>query len=103
MDSCQEGRPSQKRNIVKIYVKNNPVIQKTLDVIVNNIKNKNIDGGVYELTGPSTLNIAIGEQEVNHRFYRITCVQGSFTNEYFQYIDKPKGKWTHAKKEDLLK
>lgn len=83
--------------------KDNHIIKKTLDVIVNNIKKKNIDGGVYELTGPNTLNIAIGDTEVNHRFYRITCVQGSFTNEYFQYIDKPRGKWTHAKKEDLLK
>ncbi|RLA79851.1 MAG: glycosyl transferase, partial [Epsilonproteobacteria bacterium] len=35
--------------------------------------------------------------------YKYTCNQGGFTNEYFQYIDKPRGKWTHAKKEDLLK
>jgi len=83
--------------------KDNPIIKKTIDTIVKNIDNKNIDGGVYELTGPSTLNIAIGDKEVNHRFYRITCIQGSFTNEYFQYIDKPRGKWTHAKNEELLK
>ena len=83
--------------------KNNPIIEKTLEIIVKNIQNKNIEGGVYHLTGPTTLNIAIGEQEVNHRYYRVTCVQGSFTNEHFQYIDKPRGKWTHAKKEELLK
>jgi len=56
-----------------------------------------------ELTGPTTLNRAIGDKEVNHRYYRTTCIQGSFTNEHFQYIDKPRGKWTHAKSEELLK
>ncbi|QSZ41332.1 glycosyl transferase [Sulfurimonas aquatica] len=83
--------------------KNNPVIEKTLEIIVDNINKKKIDGGVYKLTGPSVLNDAIGDKKVNYRFYRLTCVQGSFTNEYFQYIDKPRGKWTHAKPEDLLK
>ena len=63
--------------------KNNPIIEKTVEIIVENIEQKKIGSGVYDLTGPSTLNIAIGDKEVNHRFYRLTCVQGSFTNEYF--------------------
>ena len=83
--------------------KGNPILQKTVEIIVENIEQKKIGSGVYDLTGPSTLNIAIGDQEVNHRFYRLTCVQGSFTNEHFQYIDKPRGKWTHAKNEELIK
>jgi len=83
--------------------KNNPILEKTLEIIVNNIEQRKIDGGVYHLTGPTVLNEAIGDNKVNHRYYRITCNQGGFTNEYFQYIDKPRGKWTYAKKEDLLK
>lgn len=83
--------------------KNNPHLQAALDMIVENIEQKNIGGGVYDLTGPTVLNKAIGDKLVNHRHNRYTCIQGSFTNEYFQYIDKPRGKWTHAKKEDLLK
>ena len=83
--------------------KNNPILEDALKIIVDNIENKKLGGGVYDLTGPTVLNIAIGDKEVNHRFYRVTCVQGSFTNEYFQYIDKPRGKWTYVKKEDLLK
>ena len=83
--------------------KNNPILQKTIDLIVDNIEKRKIDQGVYHLTGPVVLNNAIGDTAVNHRYYRITCNQGSFTNEHFQYIDKPRGKWTHAKKEDLLK
>lgn len=58
---------------------------------------------MYSLTGPMVLNKAIGEEEINYRLYKYTCIQGSFTNEHFQYLDKPRGKWTHAKKEDLLK
>jgi mannosyltransferase OCH1-like enzyme len=83
--------------------KGNPILEKTVQIIVENIEQKKIGSGVYDLTGPSTLNIAIGDQKVNHRFYRLTCVQGSFTNEHFQYIDKPRGKWTHAKNEELIK
>lgn len=81
----------------------NPIITKTLEIVVSNIQKRDIKGGVYNLTGPNTLNLAIGDKEVNHRFYRITCVQGSFTNEYFQYIDKPNGKWIHADRDKLLK
>ena len=82
---------------------NNPILIDAINLIVENINNKSIEGGVYKLTGPSVLNIAIGEKKVNHRYYRVTCTQGSFTNEHFQYIDKPRGKWTHAKNEELLK
>jgi mannosyltransferase OCH1-like enzyme len=82
---------------------NNPILTDTINLIVENINNKHIEGGVYNLTGPSVLNIAIGDKKVNHRYYRITCIQGSFTNEHFQYIDKPQGKWTHAKNHQLLK
>ena len=83
--------------------KSNTYLEKAINMIVDNIEKKNIGNGVYDLTGPTVLNKAIGDEEVNHRHNRITCVQGSFTNEYFQYIDKPRGKWTHVKKEDLLK
>lgn len=82
---------------------NNPHLQKALEMIVDNIEQKNIGGGVYDLTGPTVLNRAIGDQAVNNRHTKITCIQGSFSNEYFQYMDKPRGKWTHAKKEELLK
>lgn len=83
--------------------KNNPHLEKAIEIIVDNIEKKNIGSGVYDLTGPTALNKAIGDDEVNHRHNRITCIQGSFTNEYFQYIDKPRGKWTYAKNENLLK
>jgi hypothetical protein len=63
---------------------------------------KKIERGVYDLTGPTALNIALEGKEVNSRYYRYTALQGSFSNEHFQYIDKPRGKWTHMKTSDLL-
>ncbi|MDQ7005558.1 MAG: glycosyltransferase [Ghiorsea sp.] len=82
---------------------NHPILKETIDIIVDNIQNRRVDQGVYYLTGPVTFNTAIGDKEVNSRFYRVTCIQGSFTNEHFQYIDRPRSKWTHVANEDLLK
>lgn len=81
----------------------NEHLKNTLEVIVDNIENRRIDGGVYNLTGPTALNEAIGDKEVAHRHNKITCIQGSFTNEYFQYIDRPRSKWTYADNSSLLK
>lgn len=82
---------------------NNPILQEAINIVVGNIQNKNTHGGVYNLTGPNALNTALEGKTFNERYYRHTCVQGSFTNEYFQYIDKPRGKWIHKKESELLK
>ncbi len=58
----------------------------------------NIDTGstdnVYNLTGPGVFNSVLANSSVNTRYYVDVCNQGNFTNEYFQYLDKPEGKWT---------
>lgn len=83
--------------------KNNPILDEAINIIVDNINNEKVEGGVYSLTGPTALNAALENKQFNYRFYRYTCVQGSFTNEYFQYIDKPRSKWTHMENSELLK
>ena len=83
--------------------KSNPFLKETLDIIIDNIENRRIDGGVFVLTGPDTLNKALENKDVNTRRDKLTCAQGTFANEYFQYMDKKRGKWIHAKNEDLLK
>lgn len=83
--------------------KNNPILEKALNLIIENIEKRRVEKGVYSLTGPNALNQAIGDTKVNHRYYKYTCVQGSFTNEYFQYLDKPKGKWTHKENSEIIK
>ena len=83
----------------------NDILKRALEIVVENIEQKRVDGGVYKLTGPTVLNQAIDEanREINDRYYRITSIQGSFTNEYFQYLDKKEAKWNKVKNEDLLK
>ena len=67
--------------------KGNIIYKDTIDLIVNNIETNKGNMGVYSLTGPGVLHLGIGDKEVNYKLYRYICVQGSFTNEYFQYID----------------
>lgn len=83
--------------------KGNWIMRETLDLVIDNIEQRRIEGGVFSLTGPTTLNNAIGEREVIWRRDKFTCIQGTFSNEHFQYMDKKMGKWNHAKNEDLLK
>lgn len=83
--------------------KGNQFLQDTLNIVIDNIEQRRIDGGVFSLTGPTTLNQALEGKEINSRRDKITCAQGTFTNEHFQYMDKKRGKWNHAKNEDLLK
>lgn len=84
--------------------KNHPVIQATIKIIQHNIDTNKL-AGVFSLTGPIPFNAAIVNtaMKINNKLYRYVCVQGSFTNEYFQYIDKPNGKWTHKKPNEILK
>ena len=83
--------------------KDHPVLKEAVKIIVDNINN-NLKVGVFALTGPVPFSEAIlrNKQLINDRSYRYVCVQGSFTNEHFQYIDKPQGKWTHKKPEEII-
>lgn len=82
-----------------------PILEKAIKIINDNIINNDKTLGVYSLTGPVPFDQAIKNQQsiVNKKSYRNVCVQGSFTNEYFQYIDKPRGKWIHKKSEEIIK
>lgn len=71
----------------------NPHLAQMIEVVLNNIKERRLSN-IYELTGPGIFNQVLDADSVNTTYYRYTCNQGNFTNEYFQYIDKPQGKWT---------
>lgn len=71
----------------------NPHLAGMIEVVLSNIKERRLDN-IYELTGPGVFNKMLDIDKVNTRYYRYTCNQGNFTNEYFQYLDKPQGKWT---------
>ncbi|MBD0787943.1 glycosyl transferase [Vibrio sp. Y2-5] len=82
---------------------NNPHFKKVMDAIVNNIENYDPKKGVYGTTGPKVFNDVLSNEAIQSKRRRYVCIQGTFTNEYFQYLDKPRGKWTHMKSEDLIK
>lgn len=82
----------------------NKIFKDILNKVVLNIESNNKENSnVYGLTGPGVMNEVISNMNFKSRVYKKTCIQGSFTNEYFQYIDKPNGKWIHADVDKLLK
>ncbi len=97
---------TKKRDISNYFiasVKNNPHLEKMIEVLRNNI-NEDTLLNVYNLTGPGVFNLVLNKDEVNTTYYRYSCHQGNFTNEFFQYLDKPQGKWTkEQKKVDIVK
>lgn len=83
--------------------KGSTFLKDTLDIIIDNIKQRRVDGGVFSLTGPDTLNTALKDKVINTRRDKLTCIQGTFSNEYFQYMDKKHSKWNHKRNDELLK
>lgn len=82
---------------------NNPHLNKIISAIMSNIED-NIIKNVYDLTGPGVFNKNLNRNEVNKLSFRYVCNQGNFTNEYFQYMDKPIGKWTKEQQlKDIIK
>jgi mannosyltransferase OCH1-like enzyme len=77
--------------------KNNARLEQVISLILKNIAENKLTS-VYRMTGPGVFNQVMDADTVNAVSYRYVCSQGNFTNEYFQYIDKPQGKWTKAQK-----
>ena len=72
---------------------NNPHLQKVCNQILLNIKTRCTEN-IYDLTGPGVFTSVLRNENVQTVYYLTTVNQGNFTNEHFQYIDKPQGKWT---------
>jgi mannosyltransferase OCH1-like enzyme len=75
----------------------NPNLDLVIEAVLRNIENKTT-GRVYYLTGPGAMTQALDGLDLTTADYRYTCYQGTFTNEYFQYVDHPQGKWTRAQR-----
>jgi mannosyltransferase OCH1-like enzyme len=83
--------------------KNNPHLDLVIGSILDNI-DKSSSNDVAELTGPRVLDRALNALNLPAAYYNYTCYQGSFTNEFFQYVDLPQGKWTSAQEAiDIIK
>jgi mannosyltransferase OCH1-like enzyme len=78
-------------------IPDNAYFDPMIDEIMENIE-KNDFSDVWNTTGPGVFIRALAGKNVNKLRNCYVCLQGNFTNEYFQYIDKKEGKWIHAQK-----
>lgn len=99
---CKELYLRHKNSALTNYfiasTKGNPHLDLVIDSIVDNIEKRSSDE-VAELTGPWVLHHALNALDLPTASYKTTCYQGTFTNEFFQYVDHPQGKWIRAQEE----
>ncbi|MCL4122517.1 UNVERIFIED_CONTAM: hypothetical protein GTU68_039599 [Idotea baltica] len=119
MDGCLVAKPSKiLKGKTEMFIKakqlyitnyyfavapNNEKIKQCINTIITNIESGDTSLGVWNLTGPGVMDKIMNDENTTWRYARETCIQGAFTNEYFQYIDKSEGKWTRVKNDDILK
>ena len=75
----------------------NPNIKALLDEVLYRIENSQ-SNNVYEITGPSVFQDILANKSHTWRQAQHTCLQGNFSNKFFQYLDKPQGCWTQEQK-----
>lgn len=84
-------------NYFMATVPGNPLYGQFIDIVVENIERH--PGGdaprVFYSTGPGALEVIMDRIPPDYVPHRECCVQGVFSNERFQYIDRPGTKWTH--------
>ena len=75
----------------------NPNIKALLDEVLYRIENSQ-SNNVYDITGPSVFQDVLANKSHTWRLAQHTCLQGNFSNKFFQYLDKPQGCWTQEQK-----
>lgn len=75
----------------------NPNIKALLDEVLYRIENSH-SNNVYDITGPSVFQDVLKNNSHTWRLSHHTCLQGNFSNKFFQYLDKPQGCWTQEQK-----
>ena len=76
---------------------NTDSIRFALNAILHNIEYPT-SNDVSEITGPAALDRALRGRDVSSVSYRVTCYQGTFTNEFFQYLDHRAMKWSREQR-----
>ena len=74
-----------------------PLLAEFFDAIVENVEKTEQDAQppVFYVTGPGALETVLdGKTGLEFSPHLGCCVQGAFTNERFQYADRPGSKWT---------
>jgi mannosyltransferase OCH1-like enzyme len=79
-------------------VPRNPLFKEFIDTVVENVEHYDFAAArpVFWTTGPAALEkVLLRHPEVKFAPRRDVCRQGVYTNEHFQYLDRPRAKWTH--------
>lgn len=80
-------------------VAKSPLFQELLEEVVGNIENYDANEGksVFDVTGPGALEKVLNRRNIPFEPHQNICVQGAYTNEHFQYMDRPRTKWIYKK------
>jgi mannosyltransferase OCH1-like enzyme len=92
------------KNLTNFFIASepgHPLLARVVDKIMENIRAESTND-VFHLTGPGAMISAIANEQINVKSQRYVCDQGNFTNEFFQYVDHPFGKWTRQQKQSTL-
>lgn len=79
-------------NYFMATVPGNPRLKAVIEQVTRNIAQPP-DNNVFNITGPQVYDALMRGSDVILGEARLVCHQGGFTNEFFQYVDKPTGKW----------
>ena len=86
-------------NFFMATVPGNPVYEEFLDEIAGNIERFVPEKGkvktVYYVTGPGALEKVLARHRIDYVPRNRAAVQGAYSNERFQYADRPGSKWKY--------
>lgn len=86
-------------NFFMATVPGNPVYAEFLDEIAGNIERFVPEPGkvrtVYYVTGPGALEKVLERHRIEYVPRNLAAVQGAYSNERFQYADRPGSKWKY--------
>ena len=70
-----------------------------IEKVVANIENYSPadNKNVFDTTGPGALWEVMKSKDLAYQPHQGICIQGAFTNEHFQYMDRPRSKWIYKK------
>ena len=87
-----EYQPGQVTNYFIAAAPNDPYLGRLIDAVNRNISD-NILVSVHAITGPEVLQSVLKDQPIKVLNCRQVCRQGILTNDLFQFLDRPTGKW----------
>lgn len=77
----------------------NELFLEFLEKVTSNIENYSADENktVFDVTGPGALVSVLDKRNIHYQPHQNISIQGAFTSEHFQYMDRPRSKWTYKK------